>query len=74
MKTAQLPIIISGLGVTWKGSQAEGVVLFERVNEKLTTLKRNPKDMWRVTAGGNWKLQSFTTYLSLCNTLEMRTL
>ena len=54
-----------GLGVTWKGSQAEGVVLFERVNEKLTTLKRNPKDMWRVTAGGNWKLQSFTTYLSL---------
>lgn len=54
-----------GLGITWKGGPAETVVLFERVNEKLTTERRNPKDMWRLTAGGNWKFNSFTTYLSL---------
>ncbi len=42
-----------GLGVTWKGGLAETVVLFERVNEALTTEKRSPKDMWRITAGGN---------------------
>lgn len=54
-----------GLGVTWKGGPAETVVLFERVNEALTTEKRSPKDMWRITAGGNWKFSAATAYLSL---------
>ena len=54
-----------GLGVTWKGGPAETVVLFERVNEPLTTEKRSAKDMWRITAGGNWKFSAATAYLSL---------
>lgn len=57
-----------GIGATWAGGPAEAVLLFESVNEAANAgdyPHENPKDLWRVTAGGNVDFGMMKVYAGL---------